>query len=175
MPPVLPFVTILLLTCLPPAFSRVPTCLPNRPRPLAPKVNDCQSFISSLSRDARAEPHGAYKWYGRDVDPGPGFVHLPAIIHSSHQKCATLIDVDEEAAKEASVFGLDELAVSLAGLMQQCWIIEKLDGRAWPGGGQAAWAAFVLGYEWVGVERWGNRTVDFVDFDELKRGERASE
>ena len=144
--------------------------------PTIPSFQDCESFLNELAIKSHLEPKGAYKYYGRDLDPCKECVRLPTIIHFGRRKCAALIDVDDDDEKSWSIFGLADLWQALSDMVAVCWLEKKHNGRGYPAS-QAAWAGFVRGVSprtgflengteasWMGLtEGWGNRTVNVID------------
>ncbi|KAL8799522.1 MAG: hypothetical protein Q9182_005831 [Xanthomendoza sp. 2 TL-2023] len=110
-----------------------------RPGALAPR--DCQRFLARLATDARLEPVGAYKWYGRHLDPCRECVQLPTTVAYGFV-CEARIDVDEEDDQELSIFGLKDLVRALQGVQTECLTRRKRAGRGFPDS-QRAWARFI--------------------------------
>lgn len=119
-------------------------CDPRTKRPTEPTTQQCRYFLLELWNKASNEPPGAYRWYGRDLDPCDECVRLPSIIHYGHAKCAAVVDVDEEHEKDLSILGLSDLYEALHGVLSVCWMEERKAGRAFPDR-QSAWTTFVEG------------------------------
>ncbi|KAL8705553.1 MAG: hypothetical protein Q9201_001331 [Fulgogasparrea decipioides] len=180
--PILLLLSTLLSCCL----SRPPECDARTRPPRRPSLISCDNLLWTLRNKADQEPPGAYKWYGRHLDPCDQCVELPAVIHFGRQQCAIVIDVDDEHEDDPSIFGLRDLWEALHDVIRVCWVQEFHNGRGYPGG-QAAWAGFVrgmgqgsgvlwndtavLGAEAEGLwknetERWGDRTMNVLDLSE---------
>ncbi|KAL8721899.1 MAG: hypothetical protein Q9181_007610 [Wetmoreana brouardii] len=166
--------------------SRPPECDARTRPPRSPSLLSCENVLWTLRQKAQQEPPGAYKWYGRHLDPCDQCVQLPTIIHFGRKRCAIAIDVDDEHDDEPSIFDLGDLWEALRDVIQVCWMRENHNGRGYPGG-QVAWAGFVKGpTQGAGVlwndtavlgdeakalwknetEHWGNRTMSVLDLSE---------
>lgn len=161
------------------ALSREPEC-DGTERPRTPTLRDSQEFLLSLYKRAIAETPGAYRWYGRRLEPCPECVSLPAIIYSGRRRCAALIDVDDEHEDDVSIFGLIDLWEALGEVVSVCWLSKRQDGRGYPSG-QSAFARLIKSPQEVAISKRienaiGNRTVNMIDLDELAiRAESLSE
>ncbi len=154
---------LLLSTFLVLCASLAPRCDARTKPPSNPSFQECQDFLWSLSDKAHKEPTAAYKWYGRRLEPCDECVKLPTIVHFGRQKCAALIDIDDEHEDEISIFDLRDLWQALSDVVSVCWLGQRHNGLGFPGG-HLAWAGFIkgitLGAEVMGIEmlRLGNGT-----------------
>ncbi|KAL8827692.1 MAG: hypothetical protein Q9170_006909 [Blastenia crenularia] len=124
--------------------STPPQCDARTKPPTNPSFYNCQEFLEILSIEASREPRGAYKYYGRHLEPCQLCVKLPVIIHYGTINCAAIIDVDDEHEKDLSIFGIIDLRQALADVVGVCWLGKRCNGRGFPAG-MPAWAGFTRG------------------------------
>ena len=163
-------ITSLLHKC----FARSPQCDPRSNPPTKPSFQDCEAFLWNLSKLSHQD-RGAYKWYGRQLDPCKECVKLPTIIHWKNFRCAAIVDVDDADEEEIVVFGLTDLWRALSDVVGFCWLREQHNGRGYPSG-SAVWAALIRGLTiqpGLRVKDMENRaeqrnsTMSVLDLDEL--------
>ena len=146
-------------------------CDPRTAPPIRPSFQDCHEFLWDLSIKSHTEPQGAFKWYGRNIGPCDDCVELPTLVYFKDRRCAAVIDVDDKDRQDFSVFDLKDLWQALSGMVEDCWLRKRRNGRSYPGS-QTAWAGLVEGF---GTEPGlltkaslvqGNRSLTMLDLSE---------
>ncbi|KAL8772273.1 MAG: hypothetical protein Q9209_002485 [Squamulea sp. 1 TL-2023] len=154
-------------------------CVPGTKPPTNPSYQSRMAFMWKLSEKSNQEPTGAYKWYGRDTGRCSECEELPAIIHFGAGRCAALIDVNDNHAKDYSIWGLRDLYEALNGVIKYCWLNadpkKKLDGKGYPAK-FPAWAIFTKGISHLPTDKvtnLGNQTPNVLDLSEGWRSNTA--